>query len=120
MMWFMELAGTRKDLCDFIDCFIDDGTLDFIKGFERLTWMQRLKIGVLGYQALGVFDLLRDYVVAHMRPSPRGIKTLEDAVVALRDHVAEKMDCDSDWDAILHPSRSLFLADLGKQWSIGN
>ena len=117
MMWFMKLAGVSKDVRDFIDCFIDDGRLDFVKGFERLSWPQRLKIGILGYQALRVFDLLRDYMISHMEPGAGSVKTLEDAVVALRDHVAEMMECDSDWDSILHPSRESILAELGRKWS---
>lgn len=118
MMWFMELAGVKREVRDFIDCFIDDGTLDFVKGFERLGWRQKLKIGILGFQALGVFDHLRDYLLANLKPRPRRAKTLEDVVLALRVQVAERMGCDDDWDAILHPSRASVLRELGREWSV--
>lgn len=120
MMWFMGLAGVKQDVRDFIDCFIDEGTLDFVKGFERLTWKQRLKIGILGYQALGVFDLLRDYIVANLTPRPSGIETLGDAVVVMRGHVAERMHCKPDWDEILDPARADVLAELGREWDVGS
>jgi len=118
MIWFMQLAGVKQELRDFIDCFVDDGTLDFVRGFERLSWRQKLKIGILGYQALGVFDQLRDYLLANLRPRPRKTRTLEDAVVALRSQVAARMVCDDDWDAILHPSRAPVLLALGREWAI--
>lgn len=119
MMWFMELAGVKSELRDFIDCFIDDGSLDFVRGFERLNWRQKLKIGILGIQALGVFDQLRDYLLSHLKPRPRKAKTLEDAVVALRAQVAERMGCAADWDAILHPSRTEVLREIGREWKVG-
>jgi len=120
MLWFMGLAGVKQEVRDFIDCFIDEGKLDFVKGFERLSWKQRLKIGILGYQALGVFDLLRDYIVAHLQPRPLGVKTLGDAVAILRSHVAERMNCEPDWDVILDPKRAPTLALLGREWDVGS
>jgi hypothetical protein len=118
MMWFLGRAGVKKEVVTFIDCFIDDGVLHFTKGFERLTWSQRLKIGILGYQALGVFDLLRDYLVQRMKPRPKNVKTLEDAIVELRDRAAERLDCESDWDAILQPALATRLTELGREWNV--
>jgi hypothetical protein len=118
MMWFMELAGVRSELRDFIDCFIDEGTLDFIAGFERLNWRQKLKIGILGYQALGVFDQLRDYIARNLDPAVPGLRTLEEAVVVLRDQIVARMGCASDWDAILQPNRETILIELGTQWQV--
>ena len=118
MMWFLGRAGVRQDVVSFIDCFIDEGVFHFAKGFERLTWSQRLKIGILGYQALGVFDLLRDYLVSRMEPKPRNVKTLEDAIVELRDRAADRLACDPDWDEILDPARTTQLTALGEEWNV--
>ncbi len=118
MMWFMELAGVKRELRNFIDCFIDNGSLDFVKGFERLSWRQKLMIGILGFQALRVFDQMRDYLISQLPTLPNRIETLEDAVVALRGQVARRMDCDDDWNDILTPDRAALLHDLGREWSV--
>lgn len=117
MVWFLGRAGVAEETCAFIGCFIEGGTLNFVDGFARLPWRQRLAIGYHGFQALTVFSSLADYLNQRLDPPLKAPLSLHEVVIQLRHEVAGRLECPPDWDEILSPARSAGLRLLAEEWS---